>query len=80
MPSLNASMNIDTAKLQPTAAGPTTPASNAVAPVEAATSNRSHFLDSSLPVLASGADVYTRQFYGRTGGLPQRRFFPAQVG
>lgn len=31
---------------------------------------------SSLPLSASGADVYARQFYRPTSKLPQRRYLP----
>jgi hypothetical protein len=31
---------------------------------------------SSLPAMASGADVYARQFYRSGNKIPQRRFLP----
>jgi hypothetical protein len=31
---------------------------------------------SSLPAMASGADVYARQFYRAGSKIPQRRFLP----
>ena len=48
-------------------------------PAESPNQTRSPLLDSSLPVLVSGADVYQRQFYRNHGGLPQRRFFPVRI-
>ena len=51
------------------------PIVHAMPPAEPVTSKPVSTLDSSLPVLASGSDIYTRQFYN-SGGLPQRRFLP----
>lgn len=76
MPSYRASTNIDTSRLQPVRTEGT--AMQTVGPTGGDTSTRSRFLDSSLPVRASGSDIYVRQFYNQ-GGLPQRRFLPVGV-
>jgi hypothetical protein len=48
-------------------------------PVENGTIDGVHpLMISSLPPIASGADVYSRQFY-RGGRLPLRRYLPVTV-
>jgi hypothetical protein len=49
---------------------------HAVAPPMDPTNSVSPFMDSSLPAVAAGTDLYTRQFYRKGQGLPQRRFLP----
>jgi hypothetical protein len=55
---------------------PPQPPPPAVAPIETVGQQGvAPLMISSLPPIASGADVYARQFY-RTGRLPYRRYLP----
>lgn len=40
---------------------------------------RSPFMHAAMPLMASTADAFTRQFYGK-GNLPSQRILPAKKG
>ena len=77
MPTIRQSAQVDTSRLQPAEPGNTlriTPNNLVTSIVPPDTSQVSPFMQGSLPSVASGADVYVRQFY--RGGPRQRRFMP----
>ncbi len=85
MPTYREASSVDTSRLAPVGTQPVfarqqngaapAPVSPPAAPMEPITAKPLATFDSSLPVIASGSDIYTRQFYNR-GGMPQRRFLP----
>lgn len=83
MPTIRQSSLVDRSRMQPAeppqSAMHHLPTQPVVAPAPDNTLVVSPFMQGSLPPQASGADVYTRQFYRRTGGPRQRRFMPVTV-
>lgn len=76
MPTIKASQNVDTKKLGPSIA----PAATAKVPVltslpNQATAQQSPFMVSSMPSIASTADLFVRQFYNGSA-LPFSRILP----
>jgi hypothetical protein len=78
MPSIRQSATVNTAGWEPVAQTPNTAPDTPVLPTPDPLA-RSPFMRSSMPLMASTADAFTRQFYGK-GSIPQQRILPAKRG
>ena len=79
MPSIRAS---GTVNLRGWQAAPTAPAATVqtkAVPSDSQTPVRSSIMHASMPLMASTADAFTRQFYSQDN-LPQQRILPAKKG
>jgi hypothetical protein len=76
MPSVRSSLRPSLKGWQPLTTPPSGGTTRASAPPPGLPPERSPFMHAAMPVMASTADVFTRQFYGPSS-LPQARILPA---
>jgi hypothetical protein len=79
MPSIRASARVSLNGWEPVRSTPPGEAAQGSPPAPAEAPARSPFMTAPMPLMASTADAFTRQFYG-PGKVPQQRIFPARKG
>lgn len=79
MPSIRASVTSSLKGWQPTPATPAASPAQSTPPPDQTAPGRSPFMLASMPLMASTADAFTRQFYSPSN-LPQQRILPARKG